>query len=38
MTFRQATELEEWFGEPEIAALQRRRARTVATAAHPLLE
>ncbi len=34
MTFRQAAELEEWFGEPEIAALQRRRARTVATAAH----
>lgn len=34
LVFRLAGELEEWFGEREIAALQNRRAQTIATAAH----
>ncbi len=34
LVFRMAGELEKWFGEPEISALQSRRARTIAVATH----
>lgn len=32
--FRLASELETWFGEPELSSLQKRRAHTIASAAH----
>lgn len=34
MAWKMAGDLEQWFGEPEVADLQRRRAREGATAAH----
>lgn len=34
MIFRMASELEDWFGEPETAALQKRRARDLARSTH----
>ena len=34
MTFRMAGELEDWFGEPEMATLQKRRARELAHNTH----
>lgn len=34
MTFRMAGELEDWFGEPETAALQKRRAQDLAKNTH----